>query len=79
MLSCWTSVLLIWLFSRVCRGAELDSAEVMVISDDENEDTLDSSWSSDSEYSLVTIDSSIHLDSSPFSICSLESCDESED
>lgn len=72
-------MLLISLFWRVCRGAEPDSAEVMVISDGENEDTLDSSWSSDSEYSLVTIDSSIHLDSSPFSICSLESCDESED
>lgn len=79
MLGCWPSVLLMSLLSRVCGATELDSAEVMVISDGENEDTLDSSWSSDSEYSLVTIDSSIHLDSSPFSICSLESCEESED
>lgn len=63
----------------------------MVISDSEDEDTLDSSWSSDSEDSLVTADSSfssafsgemdrrIQLDSSPslsdFSFESFESED----
>lgn len=63
-----------------------------MINDSENEDTLDSSLSSDSEDSMVSIDSSfssalsvgtdssIQLESSPFfSACSSESCDESED
>lgn len=85
-------MLLISLYSLLCCVAEPDTAEVMVINDSEDEDTFDSSWSSDSEDSLVStdssfssavsgeMDSSIQLDSSPsHSGCSFESFDESED
>lgn len=78
--------------TSVPASVEPDAAEVMVIYDSEDKDTFDSSWSSDSEDSLVSrdssfssvvsgdVDSSIQLDSSPsLSSSSFESFDESED
>lgn len=80
------------LLISVSASVEPDAAEVMVIYDSEDKDTFDSSWSSDSEDSLVStdssfssvvsgdVDSSIQLDSSPsLSGSSFESFDESED